>query len=135
MDGGSNGELDRAEGKVKSEGNKAGDARTVGEATVAGGSVGMIAGNAAGHLGMGAGIGAAAGAAAGMAGVLLTRGPDAVLAKGSTIEMLLDRSLSFSEGELDFGNYHAPRASASTGPEAGKAKSGSSVPIPRRFPE
>jgi type IV secretion system protein VirB10 len=136
MDGGSNEELDRAEGKVKSEGNKAGDARTVGEAAAAGGSVGMIAGNAAGHLGMGAGIGAAAGAAAGMAGVLLTRGPDAVLAKGTTIEMLLDRSLSFTDNELNFGNYQAPRASASTGSEAGKAKSGSSVPIPRRpFPE
>jgi len=68
----------------------------------------MIAGNAAGHLGMGAGIGAAAGAAAGMAGVLLTRGPDAVLAKGSTIEMLLDRTLTFSESDLNFGNYQAP---------------------------
>ena len=120
---------------MKSEGNKAGDARTVGEAAAAGGSVGMIAGNAAGHLGMGAGIGAAAGAAAGMAGVLLTRGPDAVLAKGTTIEMLLDRSLSFSESELNFGNYQPPRASASTGSDAGQAKSGSSVPIPRRpFP-
>jgi len=39
MDGGSNEELDRAEGKVKSEGNKAGDARTVGEAAAAGGSI------------------------------------------------------------------------------------------------
>jgi type IV secretion system protein VirB10 len=132
MDGGSNEELDRAEGKVRSEGNKAGDARTVGEAAGVGASVGMIAGNAAGHLGMGAGIGAAAGAAAGMAGVLLTRGPDAVLAKGSTIEMLLDRALSFKESELNFGNYQAPRASVSTGSEAGKTKSGSS--IPRRFP-
>jgi type IV secretion system protein VirB10 len=136
MDGASNEELDRSEGKVKSEGNKAGDARTVGEATAAGGSVGMIAGNAAGHMGMGAGIGAAAGAAAGMAGVLLTRGPDAVLAKGTTIEMLLDRSLSFNESELNSGNYQAPRASAVTGSEADKAKSGSSGPIPRRpFPE
>ena len=71
-----------------------------------------------------------------MAGVLLTRGPDAVLAKGTTIEMLLDRSLSFNESELNFGNYQAPRASAVTGSEADKAKSGSSAPIPRRpFPE
>jgi type IV secretion system protein VirB10 len=134
IDAGSNGELDRNEGKVKSDGNKAGDARNVGEATAAGASVGMIAGNAAGHLGMGAGIGAAAGAAAGMAGVLLTRGPDAILAKGTTIEMLLDRTLSFTEGELNFGSYQAPRASVSTGPEAGNGKSGSSDPILRRFP-
>ena len=135
MDAGSNGALDRDEGKVTSDGNKAGDARNVGEATAAGASGGMIAGNAAGPLGMGAGIGAAAGAAAGMAGVLLTRGPDAVLAKGTTIEMLLDRSLSFNESELNFGNYQAPRASVATGPEPDKAKSGSSLPVPvRRFP-
>src|SRR5664279_2279978 len=135
MDGGSNEELDRDEGKVKSEGNKAGDARTVGEAAAAGASIGAIAGNAAGHLGMGAGIGAAAGAAAGMAGVLLSRGPDAILAKGSTIEMLLDRSLSFNDSELNFGSYQAPRASVSTGTEADKGKSGSSGTIPRRrFP-
>ena len=132
MDGGSNEELDRAEGKVKSEGNKAGDARTVGEAAAAGASIGAIAGNAAGHLGMGAGIGAAAGAAAGMAGVLLSRGPDAILAKGSTLEMLLDRSLSFNEGELNFGNYQAPRASAATVSDQGNGKNSSSGPIPRR---
>jgi type IV secretion system protein VirB10 len=135
MDGGSNEELDRAEGKVRSEGNKAGDARTVGEAAAAGASIGVIAGNAAGHMGMGGAIGAAAGAAAGMAGVLLTRGPDAVLAKGSTIEMLLDRSLSFSPSDLNFGNYQAPRAAVSTGSEASKGKSGSTGTIPRRFPE
>src|SRR6516164_617911 len=95
MDGNAKDELDRTEGTVRSEGNKAGDARTIGEAAGAGASVGVIAGSAAGHAGMGAGIGAAAGAAAGMLGVLLSRGPDAVLAKGTTIEMVLDRPVSF----------------------------------------
>src|SRR5438309_2303875 len=88
MDGRAAEEFDRAEGKIKSEGNKGGDARNVGEATAAGASIGVIAGGATGHYGMGSGIGAAAGAAAGLMGVLLTRGPDAVLAKGSTIEMI-----------------------------------------------
>src|SRR4051812_44768339 len=64
MDGNAKNEVDRTEGKVRSEGNKAGDARTVGEAAAAGTSIGVIAGGAAGHYGMGAGIGAAAGAAA-----------------------------------------------------------------------
>jgi type IV secretion system protein VirB10 len=104
MDAGSTGELDRAEGKVKSEGNKAGDARTVAETTGAGASVGAIAGNAAGHGAMGLGIGAAAGAAGGLIYVLASRGPDAIVAKGSTIEMVLDRSISFNEGDLDFAN-------------------------------
>jgi len=116
MDGTSRNELDRTEGKVRSEGNKAGDARTVGEATAAGASIGVLAGNAAGHAGMGAGIGAAAGAAAGMMGVLLSRGPDAVLAKGSTLEMVLDRPVSFDESELNFTGYQAPRKK---GPDAG----------------
>jgi type IV secretion system protein VirB10 len=49
---------------------------------------------------MGAGIGAAGGAAAGLAGVLLSRGADTVLARGAILEMQLDRPLVFSESEL-----------------------------------
>jgi hypothetical protein len=133
MDGNAKDELDRTEGKVKSEGNKAGDARSVGEAAAAGASVGVIAGGAAGHYGMGAGIGAAAGAAAGMVGVLLSRGPDAILARGSTLEMVLDRPISFNENELNFGaTYQRPRASAA-GPEPPQEKSRSSnLPLPGR---
>ncbi len=108
VDGLSGQQLDRSEGKVRSEGNKAGDARTIGEAAAAGASVGIIAGAATGNYGMGAGIGSAAGAAAGMIGVLLSRGPDAVLAKGSTIEMVLDRPVSFDSGELNFAGYQPP---------------------------
>jgi hypothetical protein len=133
MDGTSKDELDRAEGTIRSEGNKAGDARTVGEAAAAGASVGVIAGSAAGHYGMGAGIGAAAGAAAGMAGVLLSRGPDAVLARGSTLEMILDRPISYSESELDFGAAPARRPAASGPPaESGQDRKGLPLPVPRR---
>jgi type IV secretion system protein VirB10 len=94
--------LDKKEGQVQSDSNKGGDVRTVGEGAATGAGIGAIAGSAAGHAGMGAGIGAAAGAAAGLAGVLLTRGPDAVLAKGSTIEMVLDRPLIFAASEVNF---------------------------------
>jgi hypothetical protein len=94
------GDVSRAEGKLKGEGNKGGDARTVGETTAAGTSVGAIAGSAAGHAGMGAGIGAAAGAAAGLIGVLASRGPELILRKGSTMEMVLDRTLRFTATEL-----------------------------------
>ena len=131
MDGNAKDELDRTEGKVRSEGNKAGDARTVGEAGAAGASIGTIAGAASGHYGMGAGIGAAAGAAAGMVGVLVSRGPDAVLARGSTLEMVLDRQISFNESELNFGNYQAPRAAVVVTPDA-SADPLSTVPLPRR---
>jgi type IV secretion system protein VirB10 len=132
MDGNAKDELDRVEGKVRSEGNKSGDARSVGEAAAAGASIGVIAGGAAGHYGMGAGIGAAAGAAAGMVGVLLSRGPDAVLARGSTLEMVLDRPISFTESELNFGNYQAPRGAIAGAPDAGADKGRATVPLPRR---
>jgi hypothetical protein len=115
LDGRASEELDKSEGKIKSEGDKAGDARTVAEGAGAGATIGGLAGASAGHTGMGAGIGAAAGATAGLIGVLLTRGPDAVLAKGTTVEMVLDRPLQFGQSDLDFSNS-APRTSAGDGP-------------------
>jgi type IV secretion system protein VirB10 len=130
LDGRASEELDRKEGGVKSEGNKAGDARTVGETTAAGASVGGLAGSAAGHAGMGAGIGAAAGAAAGLAAILLTRGPDAVLAKGTSVEMVLDRSVQFNDSELDFSNAPA-RRNVGEGPGPLPPKNNQNT---RRFP-
>ena len=100
---GAAGDLDHSEGKIHGEGNKGGDARTVGETTAAGAGIGTIAGGAAGHYGMGAGIGAAAGAAAGLARVLGSRGADVVLPPGTTIELTLDRDLRFSAAELRLG--------------------------------
>src|SRR6202161_3826041 len=107
--------LDKSEGKIKGEGDKAGDIKTVGEGAGIGATVGGLAGAAAGHAGMGAGLGAAAGATAGLVGVLLTRGPDAILAKGTTMEMVLDRPLEFNTTEIDFRNA-MPRAQSSDGP-------------------
>jgi type IV secretion system protein VirB10 len=95
------GELDRSEGKIRGEGNKGGDAKRLGETTAAGTAVGGIAGRAAGHTGMGAGIGAATGAAAGLASVLLSRGPDLILPKGTSFEMVLDRGLQYKASELE----------------------------------
>jgi type IV secretion system protein VirB10 len=111
MDASSTGELDRAEGKVRSEGNKAGDLKTVAETTGAGASVGAIAGSAMGHGMAGLGAGAAAGLAGGLIYVLASRGPDAVIAKGSTVEMVLDRSIAFNAIDIDFSNA-PPRKSS-----------------------
>lgn len=47
-----------------------------------------------------------------MVGVLLSRGPDLVLPKGSTIEMVLDRPLFFNDGEIDFSNAYRRGGSA-----------------------
>jgi len=98
--GSDTGEFDRDEGKIRGDGDKAGDARRAGETTAGGAAVGGIAGSAAGHAGMGAGIGAAAGAAAGLASVLVSRGPDLILPKGTSVEMVLDRGLKYKTSEL-----------------------------------
>lgn len=109
MDASGSGSMDKAEGKVTSEGNKGGDVKTVAETASAGASIGGIAGSVAGHTGMGLGVGAAAGAAAGLIGVLATRGPDAVLPRGATVEMVLDRKVTFADSELNFGGVAPPR--------------------------
>ncbi len=134
LDGTSNDELDRGEGTIRSAGNKGGDARTIAETTSAGTSVGAIAGSIAGRPGMGLGIGAAAGAAAGLMGVLLTRGPDAVLARGTTLEMLMDRSVSYTAAEVDFtgAQTHTPQNQGGGGP-AGNSRQSLPIPGTRRL--
>jgi hypothetical protein len=134
LDGRAGEELDKSEGRIKSEASKGADARTIGETAAAGASVGALAGSVAGHAGMGAGIGAAAGAAAGFMGVLLSRGPEAILAKGTTLEMVLDRPLNYETTELDFGGQ-SPHRSLSDGSGPLPGKKSQDVPYPgRRFP-
>jgi hypothetical protein len=94
------GTMDKSEGKIQGDGNKGGDARTVGTTTAAGAGIGGAIGAASGHLGAGLGIGAAAGAAGGLAGVLGSRGPEVVLPPGTTMELVLDRDLHYTLDEL-----------------------------------
>jgi hypothetical protein len=114
LDGRASEDFDRGEGKIKGEGTKGQDAMKVATAAGAGTSVGVIAGSAAGRPAMGAGIGAAAGAAAGIAGVLLSRGQDVVLGRGTVVEMVLDRTLEFSEADIDFSNSPGGRRASVT---------------------
>ena len=133
LDGRATEELDKSEGKIKSEGNKSGDAQRVGELAGAGTSVGAIAGSVSGNTAKGLGIGAAAGAAAGLVAVLLTRGPDATLAKGTTLEMVLDRTLSFNASELDTSPIQRGYSTDSSGPLP--SQKSRSLPLPgRRLP-
>jgi type IV secretion system protein VirB10 len=89
MDGDNPGRLDRAEGKVTSDGSAGRDAMIVGGAAAGGTAMGHWIGGE----GRDAGIGAGAGAAAGAAAVLLTRGPEAVLKKGSSVDLVLSRDV------------------------------------------
>jgi len=130
LDGRASEDLDKKEGAVKSEGNKSGDVRTVGETAAMGASVGGLAGIGRAP-GMGAGIGAAAGAVAGLTAVVLTRGPDAVLAKGTTVEMILDRQITYSQSELDFSNSPTHYSGSGSGGPLPSVKTQSNT---RRFP-
>ena len=115
LDGDNRGTVDRTEGKIKGDSDKAKDAMVVGQGAAWGATVGAIATQS----GKGAGIGAAAGAAAGMIGVLMSRGPDAVLERGSTLEMVLDRNLRFASEEVDFSGAPPGRR---PGTEGGQQK-------------
>jgi hypothetical protein len=134
LDGRASEDLDKDEGKIRSEGNKGGDAQKVGEAAAAGAGIGAIAGSVAGSPGMGVGIGAGAGAAAALVGVLFSRGPEAVLAKGTTLEMVVDRPIQFAETELDSSMARRNRA-IGEGPGPLPSNKQQSLPMPgRRYP-
>ncbi len=134
IDGRSSQQLDRSEGKITADSTKGADARTIGEGAAGGASIGVIAGSVSGRPGMGAGVGAAAGAAVGLMGVLLTRGQDVVLARGTTVEMVLDRKLEFQTGELDFSQAGATRRTIDADPGAGTPSRNGSVLPGRRSP-
>jgi hypothetical protein len=71
-----------------------------------------------------------AGAAAGFVGVLLMRGLDATLTRGSTVEMILDRPLVFRAEDLDLSKAPPQAALTEGAPPATQKKSGWSPTIP-----
>lgn len=89
-----------SEGKVTGPSDKGKDAGTVVSTTVAGAGIGAIASRSA----KGAGIGGGIGAAAGLAAVLLSRGPEAELPRGSTMDIVLERELSLDASQIQFTN-------------------------------
>src|SRR5262245_55455939 len=88
-----------SEGKVTGEGGKGKDAGTIVGPTVTGAGIGAIAGG-----GKGAGIGAGIGGLLGLGAVLLTRGPDAQLPRGTTLDIVLERELTLDSSYVQFTN-------------------------------
>lgn len=103
-------ETTNREGKIIGDSDKASDAGTVMKTTAAGAGIGALAGQNA----KGAGIGAGAGAAVGLAAVLLTRGPEAELPRGTTLDAVLDHSIMLDADKIQFTN--PGQASAVPGP-------------------
>jgi len=92
------GESVNSEGTVVGDSDKASDIGTVVKTTAAGAGIGAIAGQGA----RGAGIGAGIGAAAGLAAVLLSRGPEAEMQRGSTVEAVIDRPIYLIADKVQF---------------------------------
>lgn len=132
IDGSSSDTLDQKEGKIISDGAKGKDAATIGEIGAAGASIGGIAARS----GTGAAIGGGAGVVVGIATVLLTRGPDAALERGSTVDMVLDRELTFKAEEINFAGApgRPPAVPPSVPPGAPQSSSSATVPLPHRVP-
>jgi hypothetical protein len=108
--GSGGGETVNNEGTVVGDSDKASDAGTVIKGTAAGAAIGGIAARS----GEGAGIGAGIGAAAGLAAVLLSRGPEAELPRGSTIEVVINRPIYLDANKVQFTG--PGQASALSGP-------------------
>lgn len=92
-----------SEGKVTGPGGKGKDVGTAAETTVTGAGIGAIAGGA-----RGAGIGAGVGGLIGLGAILLTRGPDAQIPRGSAMDIVLERDLTLDSGMLDFDGTGRP---------------------------
>ena len=86
-----------SEGKVTSAGGKGKDVATVATTTVTGAGIGAIAAGA-----KGAGIGAGIGGLAGLGAVLLTRGPEAQLPRGSALDIVLEHSLMLESDQIQY---------------------------------
>jgi hypothetical protein len=99
-----------SEGKIIGDSEKGHDVGTVAKTTAAGAGIGGLAS----QTGRGVGIGAAAGAAVGLAAVLLTRGPDAEMPRGSTVEAVIDRSIYLDADKVQFSS--PGQASSLAGP-------------------
>lgn len=99
-------EVSREEGGVKADSSKAEDVGVIAGTAGAGAGVGAIAGRS----GTSTAIGAAAGAAVGLATVLLTRGRDLELPRGTTVDITFDRPLELDAQLTQFDWTGQPSA-------------------------
>jgi hypothetical protein len=98
------------EGNITGDTDKGSDVGTVIKGTAIGAGIGAVAARSAGGAGIGAGIGAAVGLAA----IMLTRGPELELPRGSTLNAVLDRPLYLDSSKVNF--TEPGRASELPGP-------------------
>lgn len=92
-----------SEGKMTGPGGKGKDATTIATTTATGAGIGAIAGG-----GKGAGIGAGIGGVAGLAAVLLSRGPEAQLPRGSSMDLQLEHDMQLDADQIQYRDVGQP---------------------------
>jgi hypothetical protein len=92
-----------SEGKMTGPGGKGKDATTVATTTATGAGIGAIADGA-----KGAGIGAGIGGAVGLAAILLSRGPEAQLPRGSSMDLVLEHDLQLDADQIHYASAGQP---------------------------
>ena len=108
------------EGKIEGDSTKGQDVGKVARTTVEGTTMGILIGGLSHgeHAGEGAAIGAGAGAVGGLIWVLASRGKDAVLPHGTSLELKLTRPIDFSRWEVQ------PRTPYDDGPALRRSEYG-----------
>jgi hypothetical protein len=102
-----------SEGNMTGPGGKGKDATTIATTTATGAGIGAIADGA-----KGAGIGAGIGGAVGLAAVLLTRGPDAHLPRGSSMDLVLEHDLQLDADQIHYASVGQPSTTVVVQPAA-----------------
>ncbi len=100
---GSSGTTTDNEGKITGPGGKGKDVGTIATTTATGAGIGAIAAG-----GKGAGIGAGIGGVVGLAAVLLSRGPEAQLPRGSSMDLVLERDLHLDADQIHYTHVGQP---------------------------
>lgn len=93
-----------SEGNIHGDTDKTEKVGTVMKSTGIGAGVGGIASGSAG----GAGVGAIAGAGVGLAMIMLTRGPELELPRGTTVDVALDRAIYLDASRINFADPGRP---------------------------
>jgi hypothetical protein len=91
------------EGTIHGDSDKGRDVATVAGTASTGAIIGAVTSGA-----KGAGIGAGIGGAAGLAAVLLTRGPELELPRGTTVDVVLDRPVYLDASRINFTDPGRP---------------------------
>lgn len=109
------------EGRIQGESSKGKDAEVIAISGAEGAGIGAIATVSGHHTGAGAGIGAGAGALGGLVYVLVSRGKEVVLPRGTSLELELAAPLSYDPDEID------SRSASPSGPALGRRDPGPGI--------